>query len=466
MNSVLLVLALTTGQPMPKEVNLVVHPAELPRNLLRVQFLPPLLDQQPGDALALVAEARQALKDIADSRQLADEIREESGAKLPDVNRKRLKDNLEKIKKPLEILEKAARASQCDWGKITEALRTKGIGASLAPVQEWREVVPLFAARARLEVLEDRPEDAVKSLGLGLRLARRMGEGPTLINHLVAVALSAILFEQLDVIVAHPKCPNLYWALASLPHPFLSLRVAMEGERCSVYGTLPALFKFVRDPNGPLPTEEEMKYLVKVGEETFRNLGFKITEVDRIATGLAIQAKHESAIKYLTESGFPADRLRQWPPVLVAILHALVDYEEKLGRMQEAMDTPYWQAAPKILALEEEMRPRGLTTPPGPAIPLARLLLPAVSKVLQANGRCERRLAALTTVEALRLHARRTGAWPKTLAEIDGVAIPIDPVTGKPFEYSLEGDLAILHGPRLTGKESAQFELYYRLRLK
>lgn len=465
MSSLLLVAALTLGQPLPKQVNLVVAAADLPRNSLRLPLLPPLLDQGPGDCAVLVEQARQAYRALDGFKQLDDEIREDQGAALKDVDRARLKANLARVAKPLELLEQAARARRCDWSKITQELRTKGIGARLDFLQEFRAIVPLLAARARLEVLEDRPAAAVRTLGLGLRLAQRVGETPTLISHLVAIALTAVLLEQLDLALAHPQCPNLYWSLTQLPQPFLSLRRAMEGERGGAYGTFPALFRFVLDPNGPLPTEEEMRAFPKTSDGAFRDIGLSLAAAERLALGVAIQFKHAGAVKYLSENGYPMEKLRKWPPLLVAVVHALVEYEEKLGKMLVAMEQPYWLAVPQLDALEKELRPRALDVT-APAIPLSRLLLPAVGKVTMASARTERRLACLRAVEALRLHAARTGAWPKTLAEVTAVPVPGDPVTGKAFDYRVEGDVAVLHGPLLTGKEGGYFELYYRLRLK
>jgi hypothetical protein len=79
---------------------------------------------------------------------------------------------------------------------------------------------------------------------------------------------------------------------------------------------------------------------------------------------------------------------------------------------------------------------------------LASLLLPAINKVLLAPIRVERKIAALRCVEALRMYAAAHGGkLPTSLDAVTDVPIPIDPRTGKPFEYRLEGDKAILTGP-------------------
>ena len=54
-------------------------------------------------------------------------------------------------------------------------------------------------------------------------------------------------------------------------------------------------------------------------------------------------------------------------------------------------------------------------------------------------------------VEALRLHAAaHEGQLPARLADI-GVPMPVDPVTGKPFDYDAEGATAHLRGPAPGG---------------
>jgi len=472
MTPLLLVAALAAGQPMPKQINLVVHPAESPRFLLQWELLPPLLEPGPGDCLALLGEAKAKLKEVlgADYSAVTDELREVQKTPLRDIDRKRVRELLGRIEPVMALLKKAALAERCDWAKIREEIRTRGIGARLDIVQEVRELVPLYATLARLDLAEDRPRDAVRHMALGFRLCQRVGEGPTLINHLVAIAITTILLEQFDVILAHPKCPNLYWPLTALPSPFFKLRCAMDAERGGAYGTFPALFRLALDPDAPLPTDEEMKAFTNNGEggifSLFREAGLAFPAAERLKLGVTIHFKHESAMRFLAGAGFAAEKLKTWPPLVVAIVHGLVEYEEKLGRMQAAMTLPYPQAKALLAELDRELRDRSPTTEiQAPAIHLSRLLLPAVSKVLMASARTERRLAALRVVEALRLHAARTGDWPKSLAEVTAVPVPDDPTTGKPFEYKVEAGVAIVHGALLPGEQVYQ-ELYYRLKLK
>ena len=56
-------------------------------------------------------------------------------------------------------------------------------------------------------------------------------------------------------------------------------------------------------------------------------------------------------------------------------------------------------------------------------------------------------------VEALRLYAAgHDGKLPAKLSDIS-VPLPVDPVTGKPFDYAVEGATAHIRGSSLRGEE-------------
>jgi hypothetical protein len=68
-----------------------------------------------------------------------------------------------------------------------------------------------------------------------------------------------------------------------------------------------------------------------------------------------------------------------------------------------------------------------------------------ITSVLQV----ERKVALLQVVEALRMHAAKTGKFPEQLSEFTLVHVPNDPASGKPFEYEFKGDQAVISSPHL-----------------
>jgi hypothetical protein len=68
-------------------------------------------------------------------------------------------------------------------------------------------------------------------------------------------------------------------------------------------------------------------------------------------------------------------------------------------------------------------------------------------------------------MEALRLYAyRNNGTLPAALTEIK-LPLPVDPFTGKTFEYTLKNGVATLHGENpLPGND--RLNRYYEIQIK
>ena len=74
-------------------------------------------------------------------------------------------------------------------------------------------------------------------------------------------------------------------------------------------------------------------------------------------------------------------------------------------------------------------------------------------EVISASRSLEQRLAILRHIEALRIHAAtHDGKLPAKLSDID-LPLPLDPVTGQPFSYTLDGTTASLRGAGPPGRE-------------
>src|SRR5207302_11419252 len=100
-----------------------------------------------------------------------------------------------------------------------------------------------------------------------------------------------------------------------------------------------------------------------------------------------------------------------------------------------------------------------------PSLSLGLGLVPAVKNVKQAQTRLDQRIAYLQILEAIRLHAYKNGgSLPATLAETK-LPLPVDPVTGKPFEYAVQDGVASLHGAN-PNPGSERTNRYYEIRIK
>ena len=272
-----------------------------------------------------------------------------------------------------------------------------------------------------------------------------------------------------DDLIQHPAAPNLYWSLTDLPRPFIDLRIPLQGERLGVYGTFPGLPASPREEVKPLTPEQVKLYVGLLNGLRRSDLPIPNAAYTHLIA-LDIQRKHEKAKQALVAAGWPRAVVEKMPHLEVAVLHGFIDYERQMDDSIKWNSLPYWQAAPALMELEKQRaRINLLPGPDEPAYPIATVMLASSSRVLFYRTRVERKIAALRCLEAIRLYAAgHDGKLPASLDDIKEVPIPEDPFTGKPFEYTADGDRATLYAaalaPSFPGRKPIPEDaLYYEI---
>jgi hypothetical protein len=187
----------------------------------------------------------------------------------------------------------------------------------------------------------------------------------------------------------------------------------------------------------------------------------------RLFAAVAAARVYPEARRFLIRQGWNADDVEALPVVQVALMHAVAEYDRLMDEMYKWQSLPYWEAAPGMEEAVRQLKSARVREIEHGGVPLATLLMPAVEKVVLARARLDRRLAALRVVEAIRLHAAtKQGKLPAALTDIKEVPIPVDPITGKSFEYTLAGTKARLYGPPLRGLPATEaYALRYELEI-
>ena len=149
----------------------------------------------------------------------------------------------------------------------------------------------------------------------------------------------------------------------------------------------------------------------------------------------------------MLKSDVAADRVKAMPMIQVVALDSYRTFEVQRDELSKWSYLPFWLGAQGVKASQERMS----STSTG--FPFVELI-PATRSASMAVARLQRRIAALQVLEGLRLFAdTHQGALPARLDELTDTPAPIDPITGRSFEYRLEGDHAVLTGPAAAGFE-------------
>ena len=433
----------------PRTFQLVVHPAAEPQPALKYRLLPRLLDCKPGNAAVMYGRA------FAERRiDWPGELAQFLESPVTDLPAERLKETLAKLDEVLcehrhllDTIHSAARRERCEWELPFRETNPFTIRFPL--LQKMQQGAILLALQAQRQIAQGDYENAVGTLQTGYALARHAAQGETLISGLVGVAACDYMSSQVRQLIQRPDSPNLYWALASLPRPFVDLRSAFELEADALYLSIPEL----RDLETPQPDEHWRNLIDKVTHH-LTQIAVLAPEAhgQAVAAFRAIKA-YPAAKRFLIQQRRSPEEVDAMPVPQVVVIHAMRTYEQARDDMFRWFALPYWQAHERLQ--ESEDRLRRVTSKE--VFPLASVLLRSLSMCHFAVAKNDRTIAMLRAVEALRLHAHSNGGkLPDRLDHVTVVPVPIDPLTGKLFRYHTNAEGAVLESLAPPGKHPIQ----------
>jgi len=408
-------------------IRLTVQPMAAPKPALRYLLLPELKELSPGNPIS------NYLKCTLDNDASAE------------------RENISKA--ALLQVDRAARLDKPDW-QILLKIKTEGIDLLIPGVQKLRFFDAALHVRFREELSQGRFDDALRTAKTMFAIARHLSEHPTVIGDLVGIAIAYVAIGPLEEMLEQPGCPNLYWALTNLPNPLVPLDKGMEGERVMILAEFRDL-----DDTAPMNKEQLKKFLAHL-DKLVGLIGEGGKPNPNPRAWLTARNRDEALVRAarnrLVELGLPEERLLRFPADQVILLDEKREYEARRDDVMKLMNLPAWEIEALLGQTKKAREPA-----------LFDKLVPALEKVRLAQGRLEQRIALLRHVEALRLHAAaHDGKWPEKLSDV-AVPLPVDPFTGKPFLYTVEGAVAHLRGsPPATYEKWPFFNIHYELAIQ
>jgi hypothetical protein len=434
--------------PTETVIRLKVEPAPAPRPALKYQLLPDLKDLNPGNPIQGYLKCFCEQNPFFFGKESQENRFKWEEMPLKDLP---LKEVRHYGGHALAQADFAARLDTPDW-QILLKLKRDGYYTLLPDLQQMRVLASALKVRLRGDIADRRFDDAIVTAQTMFALARHLGEHPTLIGNLVAIAVASITGDPLEEMIGQSGSPNLFWALTDLPHPLIDPRKGAHGEHLMLATEMAGL-----DQGAPM-TDARLRQFVGRAAALLHMGGKTALSEKELRQWLNGYLENELYIKAarqrLVAGGLRNEAVKTFPPLQVFLLDKAQAFAIRQDDVLKVMSLPFWQAHAAL----------GRSYPKDIDERLFQQLLGWGHKVLSANARLEQRLGLLRCVEALRIYAAaHDGRLPDKLADIN-LPLPLDPVTGKAFVYKLEGGAAILRATPPPGMErNAGYNVRYEI---
>lgn len=443
----------------PATLKVVLHAAAAPVPALKYQLLPPIIERRPGNAAVDYGKVTAEQNAFFGNQQLQDKIAKWLEGPLDKFPKEEVR---QEFKPPLYFLRLASRCESCDWQlPIRDEMFFM---IRLPELQQLRNFGRILALQARLHVAFGEYDQAIEMLQMGFALGRHAGQQPTLVGGLVGMSIHRQMCERVLEMSQQPEAPNVYWAITTLPRPMIDLRGAVETEMYSLYLSFPQLREL--DSN-KYPQDYWTARLEKVLSDlaVLEEMQEK-SDAERLFTTARLMKGYPQARKWLLDRGRTAKDVDNMSPLHTVFLYTMHTYDELRDDCMKWMFLPYSESIAGLRRAEKQLQDAKVAQTE--IIPLANLLLPAMVAVKNAEVRAQRQFAVLQVLSALRLFAAQQGRLPANLAEVTDIPLPLDPVSGAPFQYRGEGpNSAVLELASLPGKAGSPLDIArYEIELK
>ncbi len=438
----------------PRVVRLAITPAPEPTPAMKWRLLPPPAEVDQGNAALLYLTAIQLSEELKKKEDAIDSLLEQPpGALDPGEVRA---TGLARTHSAMRYCELGARRSDCDW---QVPFREEGYRVLFPHLTDMRWLAQLVALNGRTALAERDFNSAIRGLQTGFAMSLDVNEGGMVIHSLVTTGMASLHLQTVEQWIGLPDAPNLYWALADLPRPMASPIQAMENDRLWLNYTFPQL-KQARE--GRL-SNEEFGRMMDQAMQTIHGPSADRPPLESLAIRVVLAKYYPQARQYLAGRGYSPEQIEAMPVRQALAIFFLDSYDQWYDEMSKWARLPYWQANQGIARFDQKLQE---TANRADSPPLVMLFLPSLSRFQMQTAVLDRNIAILQCVEAIRAYAAsHDSAFPKSLDQITDTPAPIDPLTGRPFIYRVEGDTAVIvsASPRPdTPKWGVRYELTIR----
>ena len=426
----------------------ILHdPAAPPSLAMRYQLLPDSAEQTAGNAAPIYVVAFAILPRDAGA---ADRLGAMLSVPLDQLRAKDVAPLLKDYQGAFEQLRLAEQRDHCRWEL---PYREQGPRTQLPFLTSSRQLTVALAVRARWQISQRKYDDAIETLKSGFALARAVETDAMLMQCMVGVGDDKMMLDVVAELQHSPGAPNLYWALANLPTPLIDARSAFAIQRYWSMEQVPMLAG---------------QHIEQIDPKILRDFYYRIRGQDdqsgetsleaRVAKWMEMVAHYCAARQYLSSIGVNNDMLVRMPVESLLAIDWIREAQAWNDDIYKWLALPYWQSHAAIEKAEENLA----ASDSAQANPLMSFS-PGVAAALKQIAQVERQRAMLQTIEALRACAKmHSGKLPQSLGDLTETPAPLDPMTGKAFEYRADGTTATLGAHEEDAKSTVTFHIQFR----
>lgn len=330
-----------------------------------------------------------------------------------------------------------ADAEDLSWDLRVRDRRGKEIWSTrIEEVQQARDLSRLLQLKFVTQIAKKDFAGATDSIRTGLRLAAFVGQGESIVQGMVGLAIENLMNAAIDTMIRTPECPNMYWALQTLPSPLMPIREAVEIELAMVARMFPVL----KESEALALSDKELSQRLSQSIGDLRQLvGSNSGLGTADSLGLMLSMSGADAKERLQAAGYDKKVLES----MTQLQASLIDAGRELRSHSDELLKGIKLRGPEGDVLRERvdedfhnwLRKRGSS----PAALIGSEMLPAAKSIHEAILRTEMIRNRLIAAEAIRLYAANHGGkLPDSLDGLVDPPVPLDPFTKKPFEYRVE----------------------------
>jgi len=256
------------GTSGTRTVELTLHPVKAHEPAQKYQLLPKAAAKTDADAVPLYEKALQALPKNSQTEQISQWLK----TTLDKLPLQQVQSTLHKFYPAIELLKQAAKCKQCDWPYLDDDTLTRKL-------REYRTLTFVLDLQARVQIAQGQYDKAIGTVQTGFAMAKHIGEGPTLLEGLVAVGISGRMCRPLEQFIQGANAPNLYRSLRDLPKPFIDLTEQAEFEDQDIRETVHLLMNRLDRNIAALQCIEAIRLYAAAHNGQFPNELSDITQV-------------------------------------------------------------------------------------------------------------------------------------------------------------------------------------------